>query len=144
MAPVGRPSSAVPSSIAATVLLVDDDPVIATIMRAGVGLPCNGYNVILAHDGQAGLELASSAKPDLILLDVRMPVLDGIEVLKRLAADGVTRSVPVLMLSNTKEAAIVARAISLGAKPYLVKLEITPPEVAAIVGRWLATDQAQT
>ena len=142
MAPVGRPSSAVPSSIAATVLLVDDDPVIATMY--GLGLQRAGYNVILAHDGQAGLELASSAKPDLILLDVRMPVLDGIEVLKRLAADGVTRSVPVLMLSNTKEAGIVARAMSLGAKQYLVKLEITPPEVAAIVGRWLATDQAQT
>ena len=123
-------------------LLVDDDPVIATMY--GLGLQRAGYKVVLAADGQAGLELATSAKPDLILLDVRMPLLDGIEVLKRLAADGVTQRIPVVMLSNTKEAGIVARAISLGARQYLVKLEITPLEVAAIVGRWLAGDEVQS
>ena len=123
-------------------LLVDDDPVVATMY--GLGLQRAGYRVILAGDGEAALELASSAKPDLILLDVRMPLLDGIEVLKRLAADGVTQRIPVVMLSNTKETGIVARAIRLGAKQYLVKLEITPPEVAAIVGHWLAWDEVQS
>jgi len=110
----------------------------------GLGLQRAGYTVVFAGDGQAGLELASSAKPDLILLDVRMPVLDGIEVLKRLAADGITQWIPVVMLSNIKEAGIVERAMGLGARQYLVKLEITPAEVAAIVGRWLATDQVQS
>ena len=73
-----------------------------------------------------------------------MPLLDGIEVLKRLAADGVTQRIPVVILSNTKEAGIVARAISLGARQYLVKLEITPLDVVAIVGRWLAGDEVQS
>lgn len=122
-------------------MLVDDDPVIATMY--GVGLERAGYRVVVANDGHAGLELASKAKPDLILLDVRMPVLDGIEVLERLAAEGVTQRTPVVMLSNRKEAGVVERAISLGAKEYLVKLEITPPQVAAVVGRWLAAAGAQ-
>jgi CheY-like chemotaxis protein len=126
---------------AATVLLVDDDPVVATMY--GLGLERAGYKVVVANDGHTGLELVSKAKPDLILLDIRMPVLDGIEVLKRLAADGVTQRTPVVMLSNSKEAGVMERAISLGAKEYLVKLEITPREVAAVVGRWLSSAGSQ-
>lgn len=131
----GRPPSK------ATVLLVDDDPVIATMY--GVGLERAGYRVVVANDGRAALELASRAKPDLIILDIRMPVLDGIEVLERLTAEGVTQRTPVVMLSNRKEAGVMERAISLGAKEYLVKLEITPPQVAAVVGRWLAAAHAE-
>lgn len=82
-----------PTPPAVTVLIVDDDPVIA--MMYGLGLERAGYGVLVAKDGQAGLEMASRAHPDLILLDVRMPILDGIEVLTRLAADSTTRKIPV-------------------------------------------------
>ena len=121
----------------ATILLVDDDPVIA--MMYGLGLERAGFGVLVAKDGQAGLDLASSARPDLILLDVRMPILSGIEVLTRLAADSTTRDIPVVMLSNYSETAIVNTALSLGAKQYLVKIGTTPAEVAAVVTRWLGT-----
>jgi CheY-like chemotaxis protein len=131
----------VPGSPTATVLLVDDDPVIA--MMYGLGLERAGYRVIVARDGQAGLELASSVRPDLILLDVRMPILDGIEVLTRLAADGATQTIPVVMLSNYSEAAMVKKTMALGAKEYVVKIEATPPQVAAVVARWLALGKAQ-
>lgn len=127
----------VPTPHIATVLIVDDDPVIA--MMYGLGIERAGYRVLEAKDGQTGLELASSAHPDLILLDVRMPGLDGIEVLTRLSADGATRGIPVVMLSNYSGAAIVNRALSLGAKEYLVKVGTTPAEVAAVVARWIDT-----
>ena len=126
-----------PTPPAVTVLIVDDDPVIA--MMYGLGLERAGYGVLVAKDGQAGLEMASKAHPDLILLDVRMPILDGIEVLTRLAADSTTREIPVVMLSNYSESAIVNRTLSLGAKEYLVKIGTTPAEVAAVVARWLGT-----
>jgi CheY-like chemotaxis protein len=125
----------VPTPVAATVLIVDDDPVIA--MMYGLGLERAGYHVLAAKDGVAGLELVETAQPDLILLDVRMPIMDGIEVLTRLAADVATREIPVVMLSNYSESALVEKTLSLGAKQYLVKIETSPAEVAAVAAHWL-------
>jgi CheY-like chemotaxis protein len=119
----------------ATVLIVDDDPVIS--MMYGLGLERAGYSVLVAKDGQAGLELAAKSLPDLILLDLRIPILDGIEVLERLAADSATSSIPVLMLSNYSESDLIKRVLSLGAKEYIVKIETTPAEVAAVAARYL-------
>jgi CheY-like chemotaxis protein len=124
-----------PAPIAATVLIVDDDPVIA--MMYGLGLERAGYRVLSAKNGGAGLELVATAHPDLILLDVRMPVMDGIEVLTRLAADVATQDIPVVMLSNYSESAVVKKTLSLGAKQYLVKIDTTPAEVAAVAAHWL-------
>jgi len=124
-----------PAPIAATVLIVDDDPVIA--MMYGLSLERAGYRVLSAKNGVAGLELVGTAHPDLILLDVRMPVMDGIEVLTRLAADVATRDIPVVMLSNYSESAVVKQTLSLGAKQYLVKIDTTPAEVAAVAAHWL-------
>lgn len=129
--------AAVESPNPATILLVDDDPVITMVYQAG--LERAGFNVLVANNGQAGLELATTSRPDLILLDVRMPVLDGIEVLTRLAADRATRDIPVVMLSNYSESVIVKKALALGAKEYLVKIQVTPGEVAGVVARWLGT-----
>ena len=99
-----------PAPIAATVLIVDDDPVIA--MMSGLGLERAGYRVLSAKNGVAGLELVATAHPDLILLDVRMPVMDGIEVLTRLAADVATQDIPVVMLSNYSESAVVKTTLA--------------------------------
>ena len=125
----------VPTPRAATVLIVDDDPVIA--MMYTLGLERAGYSVLVAKNGQAGLDMALKARPDLILLDIRMPILDGIEVLARLAADSSTREIPVVMLSNYSEPALVDRIVRLGAKQYIVKIETTPSEVAAVVAQHL-------
>jgi putative two-component system response regulator len=119
----------------ATVLIVDDDPVIS--MMYALGLERAGYSVLVAKDGRAGLELAAKSLPDLILLDLRIPILDGIEVLKGLAADSATCSIPVLMLSNHSESDLVKKVLSLGAKEYIVKIETTPAEVAAVAARYL-------
>lgn len=119
----------------AIILLVDDDPVITMMYQ--VALERAGYNVLVATNGQAGLRLAATGHPDLIILDVRMPDLDGMEVLTRLAADSATGDIPVVMLSNYSESAIVKKALALGAKQYLVKIEMTPGQVADVVGHWL-------
>lgn len=66
-----------------------------------------------------------------------MPILDGIEVLTRLAADSSTRQIPVVMLSNYSEPALIKRVLSLGAKEDTVKIETTPAGVAAVVARYL-------
>lgn len=120
----------------ATILFIDDDPVLTAMYQ--VALERAGYNVLSATNGQVGLELAATAHPDLIVLDVRMPILDGIEVLVRLAAESASRDIPVVMLSNYSESAVVKKALALGAKEYLVKIEVTPAQLADVVARWLS------
>jgi CheY-like chemotaxis protein len=132
----------VPAPVAATVLIIDDDPVIA--MMYGLALERAGYHVLAAKDGVTGLELVETAHPALILLDVRMPIMDGIEVLTRLAADAATRDIPVVMLSNYSESAVVEKTLSLGAKQYLVKIDTSPAEVAAAAAHWLGKSAKST
>jgi CheY-like chemotaxis protein len=121
----------------ARILLIDDDPVV-TEMYA-LALARGGHDVISAGDGPRGLQLAASNRPDLIFLDVKMPRMDGIEVLTQLSMDGITRTIPVVMLSNYDDRALVRQAESLGAKQYLVKAGINPSDLVAVVERWHET-----
>lgn len=117
------------------VLIVDDDNVVAQIYQ--IALTRRGFRVVLAFDGQAGLEAVRREKPDVVFLDIRMPKLDGIAVLRSLGADEATRRIPVVMLSNFDETELVRSSLSLGAKQYLVKVNTDPGDLAAIVTRWM-------
>jgi len=88
-----------------------------------------GYKVVSALDGEIGLRLAKSEKPDLILLDIILPRLDGFDVLKRLKEDLELREIPVIVLTNLERIEDVEKAIELGAKTYLVKTQYTIEEV---------------
>jgi CheY-like chemotaxis protein len=141
---VGRASSIDPSlaqrawlkaSQAPTVLVVDDDAVVAEMYR--LGLTRGGYNVLVAKDGPAGLGVAANAKPALIFLDIRMPHMDGIEVLRHLVADESMRQIPVVMLSNYDESTYVKICLGLGAKEYVVKVNVKPGDLATIASRWI-------
>jgi len=88
-----------------------------------------GYKVVSALDGEIGLRLAKSEKPDLILLDIIFPRLDGFDVLKRLKEDLELREIPVIVLTNLERIEDVEKAIELGAKTYLVKTQYTIEEV---------------
>ena len=88
-----------------------------------------GYEVISAFDGKTGLELAKAESPDLILLDLILPKLDGFEVLKRLKENEKTKEIPVIVLTNLERLEDVEKAIELGAKTYLVKAQYTLEEV---------------
>ena len=110
------------------VLMIEDDITIATMYR--FQLQSEGMEVALAMDGVAGLHQAQAEPPDLVLLDMRLPKLGGIEVLRAMAGDPRLAAVPVLILSNYSDASIVREGMALGARDYLVKAQTTPAELA--------------
>ena len=121
----------------ATILLAEDDRI---LRKAGEAtLTKRGYAVIAAVDGEDALAKARAHKPDLILLDVIMPKLQGFDVLASLKGDAATRDIPVIMLSNLQEDADVRRAAEAGAVGYLVKsnvpLDVLAATVAAVLAR---------
>lgn len=110
------------------ILLIEDDSLV-TRMYQRLFTEDSGFQLIIAKDGQEGLKILKETAPDLILLDIIMPKIDGIEVLKRIKKDEETADIPVLMLTNLNEPTPVADAISLGARGYLVKSNYMPSEV---------------
>lgn len=103
----------------ATVLAVDDDPVIQRLLA--INLEMEGYEVAVAGDGEEALEVARTARPDCILLDVMMPRKDGWEVCAELKADPDLAGIPVVILSARAQATDVARGTEVGADAYLTK-----------------------
>ena len=118
-----------------TVLLVEDDPTVAHIYS--LSLERAGYRVVVAGDGADGIEKALSESPDLIFLDIRMPRMDGMDALRTLGSDPRTRDVPVVMISNFDDPALMRESVRLGAREYLVKAAVNPAELGDIVARWL-------
>ena len=84
-----------------------------------------GYQMVSAMDGEEGLRLVKSEKPDLILLDLIMPKVNGFEVLKRLKEDEETKDIPVIVLTNLEGTGDVEKALELGATTYLLKANYT-------------------
>src|SRR3990167_9859681 len=80
-----------------------------------------GHSVTNAYDGEKGLELAQGTAPDLILLDLILPKMDGFSVLEKLKCDEKTKSIPVIVLTNLESVDDVEKVIGLGATTYLVK-----------------------
>ncbi len=101
------------------ILIVDDEQQLAGFVK--MRLEANNFNVILASDGIEGLKKAGEEKPDLILLDIQMPNLDGFGVLTRLKESRETASVPVIMLTAKDAPDNVAKALEIGADDYIVK-----------------------
>ena len=117
------------------VLFVEDDPTVAQMYR--LKLELDGYQVVMAKDGEEGLKLAARLKPDIIFLDIRLPKLDGLSVLEQLRKDERTRHVPVVILSNYSERELVDKGLKLGALEYLIKSQTTPAKLAGGVESWL-------
>lgn len=102
-----------------TILLIEDEPTLQkTLSEAFIQ---KGYQIQSALDGLAGLSLAQETKPDLILLDLVLPKMDGFEVLKELKKNDATKEIPVIILTNLESTQDIERAILLGATNYLVK-----------------------
>jgi len=80
-----------------------------------------GYEIISALNGEVGLRLIKSEKPDLVLLDLILPKIHGLEVLEKIKKDPETKNIPVIILTNIEGAKDVERALELGATTYLVK-----------------------
>jgi DNA-binding response OmpR family regulator len=117
------------------VLFVEDDPTVAQMYR--LKLELDGYQVIMAKDGEEGLRLAKEVDPDIVFLDIRLPKVDGFSVLEGLRATDRTRNVPVVILSNYGEQDLVDRGLKLGALEYLIKSQTTPANLSRGVENWL-------
>lgn len=101
------------------ILFIEDEPTLQKTL--GRALENDGYQVSSALDGQSGLALVKEAKPDLVLLDLILPKMDGFEVLKKIKEDEATKDIPVIILTNLESPEDVEKALSQGATNYLVK-----------------------
>ncbi len=118
--------------MSAKLLVVDDDEASCRLVKAIFA--AEGVEVVMAHDGPAGLDRVAADRPDAVLLDVRLPGLDGLEVLERLKA--ASPSLPVVMLTASRDVKTAVRATQLGASDYLTK-PIDQDEVVMVVRRSL-------
>lgn len=111
------------------ILIVDDEPELVKAMQ--IRLKVAGYELITAGDGQEGLEKAKKERPDLVLLDLLMPKMDGFQTLERLKQDRETKSIPVIMLTAKSQMADAHKTADLGAEDYIVK----PFDYIAVLGK---------
>jgi len=111
-----------------TILVIEDDSDIVEIIQ--YNFEREGYRVITASNGEKGLETAISKKPSLIILDLMLPGLDGIEVCKRLRTNAETRSIPIVMLTAKGEESDIILGLGVGADDYVTK-PFSPKELPA-------------
>jgi CheY-like chemotaxis protein len=117
------------------VLMVEDHPDIADLYQ--LKLQLEGYRVAVAADGDTGLRLARSLKPDLILLDIHVPQMDGLQLLAALRDDAVTRDQLVVICSEDDDPELIRQAQRLSAAAYLVKGNLLPSSLSRTVGEVL-------
>jgi len=110
-----------------TILFIEDESALQKTF--GDILKQEGYEIASALDGEVGLRLAKSQKPDLILLDLILPKVHGFEILKQLKEDRETKEIPIIVLTNLEGISDIDKAIELGATTYLVKAQYTLEEV---------------
>ncbi len=125
-----------------TILVVEDTDLLRRMYVDR--LTQDGYRVVAAADGLEALNLMRSEDPDLVLLDLIMPMMSGIEVLEHSQADARLREIPVLVLSNLGQDEDIRRCIELGACDYLIKNDARPADIADKIRRILAASAAKT
>ncbi|MEK7565486.1 MAG: response regulator [Patescibacteria group bacterium] len=109
------------------ILIIEDDTAISKLYS--VELMTKGYTVEICSNGEEGYTKALTYLPDLILCDIMMPVLNGIETLKKIRANETTKNIPMLMLTNFGQENLVKEAFNNGATDYILKYQSTPAEV---------------
>jgi len=109
------------------ILIVEDDKFLRELISQK--LLKEGYDISEAVDGVKAIEVLKNEKPDLILLDLILPGIDGFEVLTKIKADANISSIPVVVLSNLGQKEDIERGLKLGANDYLIKAHFTPGEI---------------
>jgi len=123
------------------VLMIEDDPVLQRMYISK--LTEGGYEVDLARDGAEGLHKALNTDPDLVLLDLMLPKVNGLQILAEMRKNPNTRKTPVIVLSNLAQADDATKALQLGADDYVVKLNTPPSSVLKKVQMLLSQRKAR-
>jgi len=124
------------------ILLVEDEFFIRDLYDRY--LKKNGYDVVTAIDGEDGYQKAMSTSFDLILLDIMMPKMTGIEVLEKIKQDGsIAKNTPVYLLTNQVQQSIITEAFKLGAEGYLIKAQLLPKQIVEEIKNIFKNKQPQ-
>jgi CheY-like chemotaxis protein len=126
----------------AKVLIVEDDPLISRMYLKVFTF--EGFDIQMAGNGREGLDKLKEFHPDMLLIDVMMPIMNGVELLASVKADPATRDIPVIMLTNLADARTADATIKQGALRYIVKSDYNPMDVAALVKDILAKGEKGT
>lgn len=117
------------------ILIIEDDNILASMYE--MKLKQDGFIVMRAEDGAIGVEMTSKEKPDIVLLDVIMPQLDGFSVLREIKGNDNTKHIPVIMLTNLGTSDDMQKGEEMGAIDYLVKANNTPAQISQIIKKHL-------
>lgn len=115
------------------ILIIEDDPLILRMYQQAFVF--KKHKAFIAENGEEGFKKARTEKPDVILLDVMMPKMNGLEVLAKLKHDPLTKHIPVIMLTNLSQDDDIQAALALGAVQYITKIDHTPKQVIDQVER---------
>lgn len=124
-----------------SIVLIEDEEVVVNLLTKK--LKAVGYEVKTATDGISGLELIRTAKPDLVLLDMTLPRLSGLDVLKKLTEEKILPGLPVVIISNSGQQVDVDHIRKLGVRDYLVKVNFDPNEIIAKIHNVFNAEEAQ-
>ena len=130
-------NSEIGDSRRSSILIIEDHPMTLDVFRTK--LEIEGYDVHLASDGRVGLDKALTINPDLVLLDLMLPRLNGLEVLSELRKNPKTVKTPIIILSNWEDDKDIKKGLELGANDFLLKSQITPKEVVGKIKGLLPT-----
>lgn len=117
------------------ILLVEDDRFLSEMYATK--LTGSGFDVEVAYDGKEGLAKIKEFRPNLILLDIVLPKMDGFEILQKIKKEESLKNIPVIALTNLGQKEEVEKGLQLGASDYIIKAHFTPTEVVAKVKRLL-------
>lgn len=109
------------------ILVVEDDKFLANAYKAG--FEGEGFEVVLAYDGEEALSLAEQMRPDIIILDILIPKMDGFAVLQQLKASKDLEHIPVIIASNLGQQQDIDKGMELGAKDFIVKSESSVTQI---------------
>ena len=109
------------------IAIIEDDSVISQMYR--MKFEADGFDVQIANNGRDGVELVKEQVPDIVLLDLQMPIMNGDEALKKIRSENWGKTVPVMILTNLGEEEAPKDIRSLGIESYIVKADLTPRQV---------------
>lgn len=117
------------------ILIIEDEKALMNVMR--IKLESENYEVLTALGGEEGIKVIQEKMPDLVLLDIIMPEMDGFEVLEKLKVNEETKDIPVIVLSNSGREEEIEKGRKLGAVDYLIKAQLSLEEMVEKVKKYL-------